>query len=480
MNNLFKDELFDHLKLVFVVTLLLGSILIYLMVSTGKPIYIVISVSVLIILYGVYIWRRQKTKYASEADPDTLYYLGFIFTLVTLVVSFLPFLDINNDREQLKVEKVLGIFGLGMTTTFMGLSGRIILSQFKADPVDRIDTSMERVVDSIDTLTLKLDHFARDIEDSNNKFSTSYKDLAGEMINVAADFKDKMQNISSDTAQSMKNISDNTIQAIKTTLHEFTESVKSINIPIDKIKESLNEPVTDLTEAIKKTSRSIGTFDKKFSTASDSLDKILEKHNDLAKESNEIYNKYIEKATGVLNGFETATKNINGLTESLNKVSDTIKSLETFTSTLPSIITTTTQCSEQLKYTINETIGTITHLNEQINKFPSGSFDKTIEKYNDLDKELTEIYNRFIKRISDVFGGFEVATKNIDDLTDGINKMMDAIGTFTSKITPFNEQINNSLNLHKQYNEALTKLIKHVDELNLKEKQGFFKKIFGR
>lgn len=495
MNNLFKNELFDHLKLVFVATLLLGSILINLMVSTGKPIYIVISVSVLIILYGIYIWRRGKTKYASEADPDTLYYLGFIFTLVTLIASFLPFL---HEQSKLSVEKVLGIFGLGMTTTFIGLSGRIILSQFKADPVDRVDTSTERIASSIDTLTLKLDHFARDIEGSNNKFSTSYKDLARETINISTDFKDKMKNISSDTAESMKKITDNTIQTLKTTLHEFTESVKSINIPIDKIKESLNEPVTELAEAMKKTSKSIGTFDKKFSTASDSLDKIIENIIVLI----EIYNKYIEKATGVLTGFETATKNINGLAEGLDKVSDTIKLLETFASTLLPMITTTTQCSEQLKQTINATTETITGLNDQINKSLSGSFDKTIEKYKDFDRELTEIYNKFIKRISDIFGGFEIDTKNINGLNEGLNKILDAIklleasslpstikyieqlkqtiNTTTETITGFNSQVNNSLDLHKQYNESFTKLIRYVDELNLKRKQGFFNKIFGR
>jgi methyl-accepting chemotaxis protein len=501
MDNLFeKDELFKHLKLVFFITFLLGCILIFLMAyQAKKPVYCVISVSVLIILYGIYIWRRKKTPYASEADPDTLYYLGFIFTLVTLVASFLPFLS---EQYKPSVERVLGIFGLGLVTTFMGLAGRIFLSQFQAEPEKIIDASMERLASSIDTFTFKLDHFTRDIEDSNSKFSASYKDLAGEIINVSTDFRDKMQNISSDTAQSIEKITVNAVQVLKTTLHEFTEGIKSINIPIDKIKESLNEPVTELAEAMKKTSKTVGTFDRKFITTSESLDKIIEKHNNLANVSTEIYNKYIEKATGVLTGFETATKNINGLTDGLDKVSDAIKLLETFTSTLPTIITATTQGGEQLKQTITATTETITSLNDKINKFLSGSFDKTIEKYNDIDKELTEIYNKFIKRISDIFGGFEIATKNINGLNEGLDKISDAIklleasslpstikyieqlkqtiNTTAETITGFNSQVNNSLDLHKQYNESFTKFISHVNELNLKRKQGFFNKIFGR
>ncbi len=47
----------------------------------------------LMVVYGVVLWIRSRTEYASEGDGDTFYYLGFIYTLATLVATFAPLLN---------------------------------------------------------------------------------------------------------------------------------------------------------------------------------------------------------------------------------------------------------------------------------------------------------------------------------------------------------------------------------------------------
>src|SRR5262249_56062922 len=51
----------------------------------------------LMVAYGVVLWLRSRTVYASEADGETFYYLGFIYTLATLVATFAPLLN-SSDR----------------------------------------------------------------------------------------------------------------------------------------------------------------------------------------------------------------------------------------------------------------------------------------------------------------------------------------------------------------------------------------------
>src|SRR5204862_406504 len=80
----------------------------------------------LIVVYGVLLWIRSRTTDASEADGETFYYLGFIYTLATLVATFAPLL---NSAERPESRQVLGFFGLGLITTFVGLAGRIVFAQ---------------------------------------------------------------------------------------------------------------------------------------------------------------------------------------------------------------------------------------------------------------------------------------------------------------------------------------------------------------
>ena len=99
----------------------------------------------LMVVYGVVLWIRSTTVYASEADGETFYYLGFIYTLATLVATFAPLL---NSSERPESRQVLGLFGLGLVTTFVGLAGRIVFAQTSAATLARPDEDARRLGDA--------------------------------------------------------------------------------------------------------------------------------------------------------------------------------------------------------------------------------------------------------------------------------------------------------------------------------------------
>src|SRR5512145_266674 len=80
----------------------------------------------MMLVYGVFLWLRSRTEYASDSDGETFYYLGFIYTLATLVATFAPLLNASEPPDS---RQVLGLFGLGLITTFVGLAGRIVFAQ---------------------------------------------------------------------------------------------------------------------------------------------------------------------------------------------------------------------------------------------------------------------------------------------------------------------------------------------------------------
>ena len=99
----------------------------------------------LMVVYGIVLWVRSRTVYASEADGETFYYLGFIYTLATLVATFAPLL---NSSERPESRHVLGLFGLGLVTTFVGLAGRIVFAQTSGAALARPEEDARRLGDA--------------------------------------------------------------------------------------------------------------------------------------------------------------------------------------------------------------------------------------------------------------------------------------------------------------------------------------------
>src|SRR5437879_13490173 len=97
------------------------------------------------IVYGVVLLIRSRTAFASETDGETFYYLGFIYTLATLVATFAPLL---NSAERPESRQVLGFFGLGLITTFVGLAGRIVFAQTAPGALARPEDDARRLGDA--------------------------------------------------------------------------------------------------------------------------------------------------------------------------------------------------------------------------------------------------------------------------------------------------------------------------------------------
>jgi hypothetical protein len=131
----------------------------------------------LMVVYGVVLWLRSRTGSAAEGDGETFYYLGFIYTLATLVATFAPLL---NAAERPESRHVLGLFGLGLVTTFVGLAGRIVFAQTVAGGGASPEESARRLGDayaeaarSIEKSTVRIVHAQQRAEGHLNESYTA-------------------------------------------------------------------------------------------------------------------------------------------------------------------------------------------------------------------------------------------------------------------------------------------------------------------
>ena len=160
-----------HLKWLFAVFVVCGGIVIFAFsagvgVSAergGVPQYatmIAIVVS-LMMFYGFILGLRSRFALASESDGETFYYLGFIYTLATLVATFTPLLSVGSVNSK----QVLGYFGLGLITTFVGLAGRIFFMSDGSvvegeEELQRFTNALQDAGRNIETVTLQISRAA--------------------------------------------------------------------------------------------------------------------------------------------------------------------------------------------------------------------------------------------------------------------------------------------------------------------------------
>ncbi len=192
----------DGQRLIFIFFFLFGSFGVIAVKEEGLGPIIAITFSIVVML--LYILYCGTRKYAVRADilGDNIYYLGFLFTLVSLAYTLYRFTSTDNEIDQ-----IIQNFGIALSTTLVGVVGRVYFNQTRdeeealADPImidsnalnfeDALHRSMmvieafgeqqEKSVEPLLNMVNTLQHTARAYSELSNAISSSTENMTQEM-----------------------------------------------------------------------------------------------------------------------------------------------------------------------------------------------------------------------------------------------------------------------------------------------------------
>lgn len=87
--------------------------------------------------------KRRDQDVTDEKFADTCYYLGFIFTITSIIFSLFDLPSIGTKLQEIAVR-----FGAAMVSTVVGLVVRVYLVSFKKDGADAIQDAEEAVIEA--------------------------------------------------------------------------------------------------------------------------------------------------------------------------------------------------------------------------------------------------------------------------------------------------------------------------------------------
>lgn len=215
----------------------------------------VICVVALMFAFAAIVLIRQMRGLSTDGDADAYYYLGFLYTLVTLIGTFAPLLSVEAKPT---TQQVLGFFGLGLVTTFVGLAGRIFFLQANTavalDAPDQLSAACLNAAAQLDMVTARLAHVAKDLDqivtNSHQSVASALHKTAGAISAHTDRSHLEIASVSADAAKRIAAlIEDSTANMLKA-IGEVSRRLSELQLPDGLAGKELNAHIQQLATSI--------------------------------------------------------------------------------------------------------------------------------------------------------------------------------------------------------------------------------------
>lgn len=244
-----------------------------------------IAVPIGIMLYYSYTINKDTSDILSiEQKADSVYYMGFILTLVAMTSSLIALAY----DDELRFNAIVINFGLALATTILGLAIRIMWLQLSSQSLADAESILkekivkrsqdlaeqtENVVGSMTALSNQLNKVSEPLKNNFDRL-TMTMDINDQIINKLKQLDQSVataaqslqlisalaQNLAASSADLKRNVDEETIQNInnlKTSIIHTRPQVSELDNEISHSVNSINESLDILQENIRKTDEMI-------------------------------------------------------------------------------------------------------------------------------------------------------------------------------------------------------------------------------
>jgi hypothetical protein len=249
--------------------------------------------------------RRKALDLSDEKFADTCYYLGFIFTITSIIFCLFDLPNIGT-----KIQEIAVRFGAAMVSTVFGLAVRVYLISFRRDVTDSMKDAEDAVLDatqkfaeqltiakerlqqfeldvdaaaksSVERVNLQVENLSKNHSDRLTEFFT---DLTSRNQEAFTSALSEVRSASFRLSESVDRYSDNmqgNLASIEAKVGAFTEAIanrlKTTAFPDDYFATHLQAPLAQLTTAATVLANNVTEVNENVAESSTVLSKALTK-----------------------------------------------------------------------------------------------------------------------------------------------------------------------------------------------------------
>ena len=248
--------------------------------STYSAIFSVLIALIIIACLGIYYRSRSQTDLRKAGD--NIYYLGLLFTLLSLCFALVQLFLLQQDNDELRrrTHELIGNFGIALISTMVGILGHILFQDLSYERNDRqperqFGEALPSVSESVLTLRQKLreavdafSHFTRITQSQAEQVKVHSEQLISEfnarmsteaergLSEVMVSWRKSLQSItaeSNESVQSMRGklrgiVSETAV--LSTKIVDTNRDIKLLTGSLDAVKKSTESVTASTTEAM--------------------------------------------------------------------------------------------------------------------------------------------------------------------------------------------------------------------------------------
>ena len=257
----------EELRNTFMIHILAGGALCFAITFLELSIYLAVLFGICIMASYYYQFHKgQKPAALMSMFSDSVYYLGFILTLASLVCSMLFF---NIDSGASSASIVISQFGAAMITTLVGLGLRIYLQNFDTsvesaqlsaresldETVRGFNVQMRLTNESLSKLSSVMNKSIEDTEVRNKKSLEMLTDTQERLVKLGEDslsgFSSAAKNVIADSLSELEQLSATISQRVSQVGSEIVKSNEKLFEDLsEKVEQALSSQMNSVTEQI--------------------------------------------------------------------------------------------------------------------------------------------------------------------------------------------------------------------------------------
>ena len=336
--------------------------------------YINLAIPVVIMLYYTYtVYYEDEGALSIEQKADSVYYMGFIYTLVAMTASLVALA--NND--QLDFNSVVINFGLALTTTIIGLVVRIMWLQLDSQSLDdaesilkdRVIKQTRKLSEETENIITKMTALSSQLEDATNQLTTNFNSLSNS-FDLSTSVNSKLTSLTTSA------------ENINTTFTNTAATLSNLNPQMEQLSQRVREAAqtpADVREELSRLEGTSLTIMQELSTISSTLTELrlnlTQVFEGIGGEMNELNVTVGQTQTTFANNNNMLIENISNMNNSIEQLQETISSNNaSFSDVMDSMLASMMESAEAIKNRSEQ-------LQEAINQ--AANAQETLDNIND-------------------------------------------------------------------------------------------------
>ena len=372
----------------------------------------------LLIVYAAIIKFVPRFRLREDQAGDNCYYLGFLFTLVSLAIALYHFAKTASSTE-----RIIENFGIALASTIIGLMLRVVFNQMRQDTVD-----IER--------------------EARLELAGAAQRLRSELDQSVFEFNAFRRSMQQSVADGIKEMNEKASELLK----ESLDSVTDINLLRRETQQTISKGFEDVNSKLR-----------------DILDKDLVRYEELVNSRTERINETLTAFTEISTQLKTIAGSATGTMALLH---DTIEKALSATDVLEARDSTLENLMEKLNHFAKSLSNSEVHLNELSKNIRDSGKDlvKNSRKLNStISDETSQIKTKWEDVVKTVADNSDQLTQKVTNLANVVDETLVAISKSTDNLNQFETQV-----------ERLPEVMKkQIEELSTKPKKGYIRRLFS-